>query len=157
MLGYKPSVPLSSEQISFLNKTGITGTHAEFNNGVLALHLPLIHAVQRELTFVKGLQLSPAPNVTVGSSGQLAFTTCLSPVLPGTDNEEDQILRSFTQLSNPVAFVSSCAKYRSLYTLGEVVDNHIAVNWCIYDYVNEDIPAEYNDHLNDLRNNKYQD
>lgn len=151
LLGYRPSVPLSNEQQAFLTRCGVTLQHVEFNNGTLALHIPLLLAVNRELLSVKGIMLSPFPNVTVGSTGQIAFSTSMSSVPPGADLSEQQILRSFCKISNPVSFVASCAKYRSLYEPGEVVGNTIAVNWCIYDYVNQDIPANYNDHVNDLR------
>lgn len=120
MLGYKPSVPLSHEQQAFLSKVGITHNHFSFKNGTIALNIPLILAVQRELSEVKGINLSPFPNVSVGSTGQLAFSQSVSSVLPGVDDNEHQVLRSFCKISNPVVFVSTCAKYRTIYELGEV-------------------------------------
>lgn len=151
LMGYKPSVNLTNEQIAFLSKVGITHNNFSFNNGSLALNIPLILAVQRELAEVKGINFCPFPNISVGSTGQLAFFECTAAVLPGIDTDEHQILRSFCKISNPVAFVSTCAKYRTIYDPGEVVDDIIMVNWCIYDYVNDEIPMAYNDHVNLLR------
>lgn len=94
LMGYRPSVHLSQEQISFLSKVGITNNHFSFNNGSLALNIPLILAVQRELSEVKGIDLSPFPNVSVGSTGQLAFFNCTTPILPRSDIDEHQILRN---------------------------------------------------------------
>lgn len=141
LLGYRQAMPLSNEQKAFLSKVGITRHNFNFYNGSIALNIPLILAIQRELSEVKGIIMSPFPNVSVGSSGQLAFCESTSSALPGIDFDENQILRSFCKISNPVAFVSSCAKYRSNFELGEVVQGHILVNWCICDYVDDDIPG----------------
>lgn len=120
LLGYRPSVHLSAEQIAFLSKTGVTPDHFQFDNGSLAINISLILAVQRELNQVKGIQFSPFPNVSAGSTGQIVFSHSTSSVLPGYDVSEDLILRSQVRISNPVAFVASCAKYRSIYELGQL-------------------------------------
>ncbi|KAG8251649.1 hypothetical protein J6590_075235 [Homalodisca vitripennis] len=70
-LGCAPSVHLSPEQLAFLSKVGITQNAFPMNNGSIPLNIPLILAVQRELAEVKGINLSPFPNVTVRSTGQI--------------------------------------------------------------------------------------
>lgn len=55
LLGYRQSVPLSAEQQGFLTRCGVTIHHLEFNNGTLALHIPLMLAVSREILAVKNI------------------------------------------------------------------------------------------------------